>query len=528
MNPAKSDKDRGIAIVLVHGIGDIAPGSVLRSAMREVGKHLHIAEVEAAPRRPARDGGEVRFANARLVWQDVAVEIIEFNWTGAIGKIRLLRPFDAIKKLLNVVAETPLIGVSSSSSTRLWRFARSASLFQYWYLVLLGVVVAGSTLEILLRPALADHVWSLTQEVLAAGDEGVEIQGLLPSTLSATSRDSPGVILVFASMGTFMGSRWLFEGGYVFSLASLGLYAVATLYYAVIAVGYIYFLPVRLLRGRKLTSVSTFWRTLVASSVVLSFLAVFVVQMPMYALAIATTFKHGGEDWLPGLSTATFWFYFGISALSTWLLLRPAVVIGNLLRDVVHYLAPGPTGAPQPHQERIRHELASLLERLGEEGWNRVILVAHSLGTVVVTDLLREQARAGSKATSLVFDLVTAGSPLRRLIYRLLPDRDGPRQLRQELAGNEAWRLGRWFNAYRLLDYVGQALTYSSLPLDLMLWRREPAEPQRDISDHLLKPRYKWPLAHANYWGDPKFLRFLTLNVIEPTLKGEALETRAS
>jgi hypothetical protein len=198
---------------------------------------------------------------------------------------------------------------------------------------------------------------------------------------------------------------------------------------------------------------------------------------------------------------------------------KVSVALGNLMRDVVHYLAPDRRGALTPDQLAIRTELWQLISGLQAEGrYARIVLIAHSLGTVILTDLLLERAPSAVAVQPTPLDVVTAGSPLRRL-RRFFPDRTPDLlAVRRQLADGPGVRVVRWFNAYRLADYVGQALTRSAFLLDMIGLRWASGDPQTGIRDHLLTPRYRWPFAHANYWGDARFLRFVALDVLRPLL----------
>ena len=133
--------------------------------------------------------------------------------------------------------------------------------------------------------------------------------------------------------------------------------------------------------------------------------------------------------------------------------------------------------------------------------------------------LLAEQARQPAVGEPLRVDLLTAGSPIRRLVQRFLPLRTSRIQdVREELARSSGVRVERWFNAYRLMDYVGQGLTHSALPLELLGRKPRRGDPCTGICEHLLTPRFAWPFMHADYWGDARFLDLVAGEVMEPTI----------
>lgn len=144
---------------------------------------------------------------------------------------------------------------------------------------------------------------------------------------------------------------------------------------------------------------------------------------------------------------------------------------------------------------RIVERYVALLRHVAGQGFKRVVIVAHSQGTVITADLLhylshrpallaedakrepRERARCagdphpdvlaalGAALAAMEIDLLTVGCPLRQLYAQRFP-------------AQYAWacdpdpaRLGvrRWFNAWGAADYVGRWLWSSdgSLPLDV-------------------------------------------------------------
>ena len=189
--------------------------------------------------------------------------------------------------------------------------------------------------------------------------------------------------------------------------------------------------------------------------------------------------------------------------------LTVAVWVGNLLRDVVHYLGTGPGGGPLSDRENTRQALTRAIGRVRELATvSRVVIICHSLGSVVVVDLLRHLKQVGAPGRAMPIDLVTAGSPMRRLIVRLLPHRlPNLRSLRSELASG-ALPVERWFNVYRPLDFVGMRLVSGDACRD----------PVRGILECPLVPRWQWPWGHSNYWADPRFTRLVAERVVRPIL----------
>jgi hypothetical protein len=183
----------------------------------------------------------------------------------------------------------------------------------------------------------------------------------------------------------------------------------------------------------------------------------------------------------------------------------------NLLRDVVHYLGTSAGGARLADQQAIHDRLQRLIDALrGSPALNRIVLVCHSLGTVVVADFLLAAGR--DRGRRVTVDLITAGSPVRRLINFLLPNRlPGPLEIRARLNAGTL-PVERWFNAYRIADYVGTRL---------VPFRTDCSDPYTGIRECPLQPRWNWPWGHANYWADPRFVRLLAAEVLAPVIRAD-------
>lgn len=120
----------------------------------------------------------------------------------------------------------------------------------------------------------------------------------------------------------------------------------------------------------------------------------------------------------------------------------------------------------QPPRARIFARFAGLLAYLRQRGYARVVIVAHSQGSVISADLLRYlkvQRRLESLVGAVPIALVTVGSPLRELyavrfplLYRWLgsttPDFANAAPAAADIGA------AAWVNAYRSGDYVGRAI----------------------------------------------------------------------
>jgi hypothetical protein len=140
---------------------------------------------------------------------------------------------------------------------------------------------------------------------------------------------------------------------------------------------------------------------------------------------------------------------------------RLRVAIDAVL-DVDNYFADPPNR--RPPRARIFARYASLLRYLRGAGYARLVIVAHSQGTVISADLLRylhAQNRLQDIAGGARLALVTLGSPLRDLYaerFPLLYRWMGAREAGFESAAPAAADLGlaEWVNACRSGDYVGR------------------------------------------------------------------------
>ena len=158
---------------------------------------------------------------------------------------------------------------------------------------------------------------------------------------------------------------------------------------------------------------------------------------------------------------------------------RPAL---GIMLDVDNYLRETPEALTP--RARIAERFISLLRYVESRGFDRVVLVAHSQGTVITTDLLRFLSLGGvPDADAKLVDpqryrLLTMGSPLRQLyganfphLYAWVtatdPDPDMDRtELTEQQAPDisarspdpAALRVSEWVNLYTSGDYVGRNL----------------------------------------------------------------------
>ena len=157
--------------------------------------------------------------------------------------------------------------------------------------------------------------------------------------------------------------------------------------------------------------------------------------------------------------------------------------------------------APPSYGERAVPDLEERISRLTEDraaGAGRVLLMAHSQGTVLAAAALRHLASSGAAAMHRVA-LVTYGAPLTRLYRRAFPAYFGD-GIFAELYGEVGAADARWRNFHRRTDPIGGPVFTG------------PDVARGDADECLLDPDTKWyvprdPLptvrGHSGYMRDP-------------------------
>ena len=160
--------------------------------------------------------------------------------------------------------------------------------------------------------------------------------------------------------------------------------------------------------------------------------------------------------------------------------------IGSFFPRAAHPLAPPSYG------ERAIPDLIHRVETLTAAPSSRVVLSGHSQGSVMVVATVLQL----SPDTAERVDLLTHGSPVRRLYLRFFPAYFGPDALRAAYTKVG----GRWRNLYRDTDPIGAwALdppTVANAPVDRRL-----IDP-RTLADEIQ--------GHSDYWSDAGYARALT------------------
>lgn len=132
--------------------------------------------------------------------------------------------------------------------------------------------------------------------------------------------------------------------------------------------------------------------------------------------------------------------------------LRPGL---DLALDVDNWLRERPKKSNP--RARILSRYLALLKHLKERGYERVVIVAHSQGTVITADLLR-LLKTANWQDKLNIRLFTLGSPLRQLYAERFPDLYGWVTNHGGPQPTELHGVIYWLNGYRSGDYVGRAL----------------------------------------------------------------------
>jgi pimeloyl-ACP methyl ester carboxylesterase len=227
------------------------------------------------------------------------------------------------------------------------------------------------------------------------------------------------------------------------------------------------------------------------------------------------------------------------------LILKYLTTVLDTILDVDNYLRTSPQD--QTPRARVAERVTSLLRYVADfrdqqgRPYSKVIIVAHSLGSMVTTDLLRylersavaspdrDLARYGFRNTSipagqskLPIIVFSMGSPLRQLLNRFFPHLywwigDVPDNSRNPLGSAlrapipaihyhplpriDEMNVARWCNAYRSGDYVGR-----SLWIGQWFERNATNDPSRlpDIYTAGAPPAYEEMCigsgAHTHYW----------------------------
>ncbi len=220
----------------------------------------------------------------------------------------------------------------------------------------------------------------------------------------------------------------------------------------------------------------------------------------------------------------------------------PTKAFGKTLRsvldialDVANWLRMYPREANP--KSRISARFVSLLRHVHnwrdpDDGaaYSSIIIVAHSQGTVIATEVLRfltTEASSGNTDPLLEglgdtlrpVSLFTMGSPLRQIYSVRFPHHYRWAKSNRDL---KDYSLTKWLNAYRSADYVGRDLWFGSGHAK----RFQLGKPQ------LIVPQTEWCIgggAHNHYWDEtaPEVAEALDELIVERACSGPAQSLRA-
>jgi len=194
----------------------------------------------------------------------------------------------------------------------------------------------------------------------------------------------------------------------------------------------------------------------------------------------------------------------GVGAAITILGAAFALAAGfDLLGDVAAFV-----GRPE-HRERAIAGFRDVIERLRTQAPRaEIVVVGHSLGSVLVTHALREVPAAGGRRRrhrpeTAALSVVTLGSPL-SWMSRVFPSVvSSPAELASTLRAAGAAVV--WVNLWRDWDLIGRRLPAGEAPLV-----------QQSLGDG----------PHANYWRDARLWEMLVRILAAPQLTLEAVRAR--
>jgi hypothetical protein len=249
-------------------------------------------------------------------------------------------------------------------------------------------------------------------------------------------------------------------------------------------------------------------------------------QTPGVVISLFEFLQPRSDAFLFGIGSLVAASTVGVVALLTrfesWSkVVRPGL---DVALDVDNYLKSRPEN--RTPRARMMERFVALLRyvtrwRRDGAGYDAIIVIAHSQGTVLTSEVLRYQtlrkfanlsleegyplpdAQAKPKPTSLSVDFLTMGSPLRQLYTSSFPDLFAWTFLSRPSDGTTAGRafcntLGvrRWWNVFRSGDYVGRALwQYGG--------KRDAFEPGKWFGqDDSCREMCLGPGAHTHYWNE--------------------------
>lgn len=197
------------------------------------------------------------------------------------------------------------------------------------------------------------------------------------------------------------------------------------------------------------------------------------------ATIVATSPPHGTKVMLLQLALLA---GFAVAMVPARWLTRQLVAPLKIVGDVACFLG------DRAYADRLLDLVTEHVEGLAVSQDDRLVLVGHSLGSVVLAQWLVRRAHIMTNASVV---LITMSSPLRRFACRTCSD---PAYTPEFVIGCASRRFGdfRWLNIYRPFDPIGTRLFARA------------ASGAMDVSTD--QHRRLFMAAHTNYWDDPSVL----------------------
>ncbi len=167
----------------------------------------------------------------------------------------------------------------------------------------------------------------------------------------------------------------------------------------------------------------------------------------------------GAFDWQLSSPAATIFLWLLVVTLLAVVLLAPGPLrnVSHIAMDVINHFRV--KKGQFPVRQRIDARFRSVLARvLAEEKPTRLLVIAHSQGTVIALDALDDPpcreliAQANLRSENVA--LITFGSPYTHLYEHYFPSQY-PTARGREILGAQ---VGHWANVFRIDDYVGTSI----------------------------------------------------------------------
>lgn len=165
---------------------------------------------------------------------------------------------------------------------------------------------------------------------------------------------------------------------------------------------------------------------------------------------------------------------------------------------------------------RVMNFVYGLRRADGHPEYDEVIVVGHSLGSVIAYDTLndiiaRDRAGDSVNAAARTSLLLTFGSPLDKIAFifrsqkpsEMIDIREELAAERQPMVQRPEFRPARWVNIYHPVDWIASPLDYFDLQ------PRVPNDPRRTVTN-IAEKGFRTPdRAHQGYWRRPTLERVL-------------------